>query len=376
MSRLSRCFSLFVLSAIVASPAFARPSDAPPEMKSGWVRGLNAGAELMAIIDFVEVITYNEGVMENPADQVQTRHEPARSEKWKFGDQFERFSFDGRKFAGLWRSARFQDEYFVEFIHVEGEVAPGCRSVAWMTLTKTRFDRTSLEPPVNRGYTVLSLRFQDLQYNPGFGNSVTFRFVPGTSKVTINAARAEFLETSYHAETKTTWKGLKVDNGKNPVSGIPYQVFAEVTFDMWPPPGPPKPATAGAQEQTVTLVGDWVGFPEFIGVLSAWPGVKVVDRTTRERVAVDPEKDPADLPRADLTEYKGIVLEAISIGRDPRDISARVRIVNGDMENELWLKLDYGLFGQFGEEAVSDWLRLQGESFRNELMEALKNAGL
>lgn len=394
LCRLACLLSGTLVFLVASVDVVAAPPDKAPDL-SVPPGGLAAGLEVMAIVDFLEVESFNEGVMENPSDQVRRTHEPARSEKWKFGETFERFSFSGRVFSGLWRSASFQDQYFIEFIRVEGELAPDYRTVSRMKLTRTRFDRTSLEPPVNRGYTVVSLRFENLQYHPGLGNSFTFRFVPGKSRVFIDSARASFVETRYHSEVRIRWNGIRIDEGKNPVSGIPYVVFADVSFQKG---AKPVPRTGeGRQPQTVTVVGDWPGNVDLMKWLSG-RGVKVIDRTCAMKVeaAEGDETLPSDegdaaasglqespavesgleLPREDLTKYQGIVVEVIRTGSEKADLSARARILSGNVENELWLNLDYGRFKQFEDDELADWVRLQVESFNLDLHQMLIGLGL
>lgn len=371
-------------------PALAHAAPPPPAPKAGTVRMLEAGTEMWATLDYLEVQTFNEGVMEKPEDRVRRTHDPARQEQWQVGQQFEEFTYDGRRFTGRWRSADFQAEYFTEYVLVEGELAPDGASVKTMTLTKLRFERPSAEPPEQRGFVKIVLRFENLLHNPGLGNSVTYRFVPGRSRVAIESAVGDFLSTEYHAQTRTTWKGLAPFTGPNEVTGRPREIFASVTFEPWGRQAPPPPEPRKAPK-TVRVTGDSKMTAEVIAWLAKRPGVQVSDGTARADAAIRQERALAAAglleegtgPSAKAPEMAfDAVLDMTSIGTDPRDISTRVTLHPCDadsesfVDQELVFDLEMDRYLKLGDAAFGDWVRLRRDQFVAQLFRMLEQAGL
>ncbi len=389
-SRFQRVFPLllpFLLLGLVpiAGVRAAPPSPAP---KASDVRRIDAGAELWVTLDYLEVQTFNEGVHKNPEDQIRRTHDEARQERWKLGEQFESFRYDGKTFAGRWHSPAFKAEYFTEFVMVEGVVAPGGASVPTLILTKVRFDRPSAEPPESHGYSKMVLHFKDLQRASGFGNSVTYRFVPGKSRVVEIAGIGEFLSTQYHSRTTTTWSGLAPFTGKNEVTGQPRDIHASITFHMGGRQAPP-PAQAGPR--TVRVSGDSKLTAEAIAWLGKRKGVKILDGTARSATAIQQERDLAKAglleegtgPSAQAPQLASdAVLEMHSIGTDPRDASTRavLRVRDGDTkavrEVELTLDLEMDRYLKLGNAAFGEWVRLRTAQFVEQLQDVLQQNGL
>lgn len=368
--------------------AVAMPALAP---KAGAVRMLEAGTEIWATLDYLEVQTFNEGVMEKPEDQVRRTHELARQEKWQFGQQFEEFTYDGKRFTGRWRSADFQAEYFTEYVLVEGELAPDGASVKAMTLTRLRFERPSAEPPEQRGFVKIVLRFENLLHNPGLGNSVTYRFVPGRSRVAIESAVGDFLSTEYHAQTRTTWKGLALFTGPNEVTGQPRGIFASVTFETWGRQLPPPSPEARKAPKTVRVTGDSKLAAEVIAWLAKRPGVRIADGTARTDAAIRQERALAEAglleegtgPGARAPEIAfDAVLDMTSIGSDPRDISTRVTLRPNDVDSESFVEMEMNFdlemdrYLKLGDAAFGDWVRLRRDQFVAQLFRMLEQQGL
>lgn len=377
------------IAAIHALPAQAAPSPLPKD--PGNVIGLEAGTEVWASLDYLEVQTFNEGVMERPEDRVRRTHEPARLEAWKFGERFPTFTWDGRRFTGRWRSAAFQAEYFTEYVLVEGEMAPGGTSVARMVLTKIRYETPSTTPPEHRGFTKIVLRFENLEHLPGLGDTVTFRFVPGRSRVTIEKAVGNFLRTEYHSRTVTTWRGLGPFVGRNEVTGQNREVYATVAFTVRRRSAPSVQPTARDRPLTVAVRGDSKLVAEGIAWLSRRRGVRVLDQTARSAEAVRRERALAEAgllaegtgpsAQAPATDPDVVVLEMTSTGRDPRDPSTRAvlqkRDVAGEtMQSEVAFDLEMERYQTLGDEEFGDWVRLRTADFLADLAALLEAAGL
>lgn len=374
----------------VAVPVLAHAVPPSPAPKAGAVRTLEAGTEMWATLDHLEVQTFNEGVMEKPEDRIRRTHEPARQEKWQFGQQFEEFTYDGRRFTGRWRSTDFQAEYFTEYVLVEGELAPDGASVKTMTLTRLRFERPSAEPPEQRGFVKIVLRFENLLHNTGLGNSVTYRFVPGRSRVVIESAVGDFLSTESHSQTRTTWKGLAPFTGPNEVTGQPRGIFASVTFETWGRQAPPPPEPRKGSK-TVRVTGDSKLAAEVIAWLAKRPGVRIADGTARVDAAIRQERALAAAglleegtgPGARAPEMAfDAVLDMTSIGTDPRDISTRVTLRPYDADSESFVEaemnfdLEMDRYLKLGDAAFGDWVRLRRDQFVGQLFRMLEQQGL
>jgi hypothetical protein len=253
-----------------------------------------------------------------------------------------------------------------------------------MVLTKTRFDRPSIEPPESRGYSVISLRFENLRYLPGLGSTVTYRFEPDKGKVTIIKALGSYLSTEYHSQTVTKWKGLRPDTGKNEVTGQPLQIFANVEFETWGRMKPPAPPAApGPEWQTVTVRGDWPGLLPVIKWLKDRSKVSVIDKTTidegaaRQPISQGAPDSAATKPDAgDPASDKGIVVDITRTGTDPADMSARAWLRLPAGEQELFLNLEWDRFGKFDPDVHEKWFLLNSAKFRKQIIEILKAVGI
>lgn len=347
------------------------------------IRSITAGLEIWALLDFVEAEIFDEGVMAEEKDRIARSHEPARSEKWQFSATVEDFHYDGTHFSGVWRSAPFQDNYFIEYINFQGDMDQAGKMIRSLRLIKTRFDRTSLVEPLNRGASVIAVRFENLPGKPSLGNrSVVYSYVPGTSKVFIESAWGRHLATNYHSKVRTEWTGYKIDEGPNPVTGQKRDVFANVEFISWGRQTPPT-RSPGPAIKTITVKGDWNGLPEIIAWLSERKGVAIIDHTSRVRKAVKTERDLADSGltsdepmAAEEKESTPWVLEANFSGPDPDDLSANATVVGPGLEAAMKLTLDHGLISDLGEKPAAEWTSQQTAAFRHEIIVALKKAGL
>lgn len=376
---------ILLLGLLGSLPVAARAAPAPVPPKTGDVRMLEAGAELWVTLDYLEVQTFNEGVMEKPGDRVRRSHEAARQEQWKFGQQFETFTYDGKRFGGRWRSADFQAEFFTEYVLVEGELAPDGASVRTMVLTRLRFDRPSTEPPEQRGFSKIVLRFENLLPSPGLGTSVTYRFVPGKSRVAIETAVGDTLSSDYHSQTATTWKGLAPHTGRNDVTGQPREIHASVTLETWGRRGPPPAASPRSGPRTVRLSGDSKLAAEIIAWLGSRKGVTIADQTARSAAAIRQERD---LAKAGLLEegsgpsakapdvVADADLQMTSIGTDLRDPSTRAVLrVNGS-ETEVILDVEMARYQKLGDAAFGEWVRLRTAQFIEQVIRTLETNGL
>ncbi|MFA6034641.1 MAG: hypothetical protein WC889_17210 [Myxococcota bacterium] len=376
---------LFAL-ALIAPDASAKPPANDLSAIPFPIRMVSAGTEMWALIDYNEAEVFNEGVRTHEKDRIRRDHDTSRSVKWQFSARYETFHFDGKNFSGLWRSPHFQDKYFNEFIRVDATLDDGGKAVRTMRLQKVRFDTTVNDDPLNRGYSVITLRFENLPGKATLGNqSIVYRFVPGVSKVFIEQAYGDQKKTSYQSKTDIKWKGLQVDDRPNPVTGKVPQANASIEFVSWGKSGPPAPAPALHVDtrKEITVKGNWKGLPEVIAWLSARPGLRIIDHTKKVADAVAQE---SELARSGLTdtaagaagkkESSPFVLEVVSSATDPKDLSAKATFTSYGKAVQLTMNLDYKNFVQFGDDALKDWSRDQTQAFQQEITDALIKAGL
>lgn len=350
------CLTVIGLS-LPESVAAAVPK--PKQVLTPAVLSMRVGVEVPVVLDHEEVVTFNEGVMAEEKDRIKKTHDPRRMEKWHFSADLQQVVVDGNKFEGMWRSARFQDNYFVEFIRVEGELSGDSKRIVSLRVRKIRFDKTSLEEPVNRGYTYIALLFENLPDKRNFPKlPPSYRFVPGVSKVTIEKAFANYVETKYHSRTTGHWKALRIDDSANPITGIRKELAAGVETTIKPQKAFPAPSR-GAAKRILVVRGNWQGLKDLIARLSRLPDLVVVDESGKE-VGGD-------------TARPTLVVD--TTGTEPRDWSAHATFNDPRGEVSLDLALDFQRFSQFGDEALAEWIQSQAEVFQQEIVAALVNAG-
>lgn len=131
------------------------------------------------------------------------------------------------------------------------------------------------------------------------------------------------------------------------------------------------------------MTGNWKELPEVIAWLSSRLGVQIIDDTSDVQYAIGRERELAEsgltsTGKIDAKSGKSTVwvLEVISTGATPEDMSAKATMKGPVGDMEMKLDLDFDRFQQFGDETMKEWISNQTGAFHLQIISALKQAGL